>query len=376
MKAVVIGGGPSGVTFAVKLKSDHPDYEVIIFEAADRPLKRILVSGNGRANFYNGDLLTSDFAHVFDNPYVAQQVLDCDSASETLEFWHSRGLFFVFDQAGRYYPFSNSAVTVEKIMSDALLEADVRVITGERAVSIRPREKKILFSSGRTENYDRLFMAVGGSSYDRIPAQNLQLLDSLECPFLPFEPALCPLKTVEKIPAFLVGCRFHAHLKLLTGKSVLYEESGEILIKKDGLSGIAVFDASLFYQPSTGSKYQLSLDLTQNGSFKLSEPIAFEHPEFFLNAKLWQYIRQRYQSDYASRLTDVRFEIAGRYDFKDSQVSKGGIDLNVVDFDNLTYKRYPSVMFGGEMLNLTAVCGGYNLGQAFITGYKAAKHLS
>lgn len=92
----------------------------------------------------------------------------------------------------------------------------------------------------KKKKYDKLFVAVGGYSYDRIKGINKSLLDSLMVKYNLFEPVLCPLKTKEKIPEYLVGARAFATVKLLENDKEIYCENGEILFKKDGISGISI----------------------------------------------------------------------------------------------------------------------------------------
>lgn len=374
MKAVVIGGGASGVLYALTVKKFHPECDVTIFEASDKLLKRIHVSGNGRCNFYNGNLMKNDLGNVYDNAYQAKSIVDPQSAKETYDFLESLGVISIQDSAKRFYPFSNTATTIYHVLVEAIERYKIKVVYNARARKIDSKSKTLDFENGNTTHYDYLFLACGGDSYDRVNKVNSSLLDSLRVPYAQFEPALCPLKTKEKIPNYLVGNRFHAHLSLYLNNRVVYDEDGEIMIKKDGLSGIAVMDASLFYRPQDGVKFSIGLDLTRRG--KDTVPAAFmTKPLTFINEKLCNYILKTYGNEYAKYLSDLRFSISDRYSFKESQVSRGGILLD--SFDNTTMASYKDhdIAFGGEVINLTGICGGYNLGLAFITGFKAGKNI-
>lgn len=374
MKIAVIGGGASGVLYALTVKKYHPEYDVTIFESTDKLLKRILVSGNGRCNFFNGNLLKNDLGNVYDNAYQARTIVDPQSAKETLDFLESLGVVSIQDSAKRLYPFSNTAMTIYQILLEAVVRYNVKVVYNARAKKIDNKSNTICFENGAKSHYDYLFIACGGDSYDRTNKANNSLIDSLGVPYVGFEPSLCPLKTKEKIPSYLVGNRFYAHLSLYLNNRVVYDEDGEIMIKKDGLSGIAIMDASLFYRPQDGVKFSIGLDLTKRGKDIVPDELLTK-PMTFINEKLCNYILKTYGKNYVKNLKDLRFEIIDRYSFKESQVSRGGILLDSFDNKTMASNKDSNIAFGGEVINLTGVCGGYNLGLAFITGYKAGKSI-
>lgn len=373
MKHVVIGGGPSGVIYALKVKKDNPNDKVVIIESSDKLLKRILVSGNGRSNFYNQNLLDGNIDKAFENKNAALDIIEKDYASKTLAFLKELGFLYIIDDAGRFYPYSNSSLTVWKVLIDAIKKYNVEVILNEKVISIDDNNKTVTLQSLKNEKYDRLFIAVGGYSYDRIIGSNKKLLDSLNIKYINFEPVLCPLKTKEKIPAYLVGARAFANIKLFENDKEIYCEDGEILFKKDGISGIAVFDSSLYIDLNSSKKYKIFVDLTKRERFNINKKDKSIPLDFMINDKIATYLKERYKNKAYDYLDCIEFNINEKYPFKESQVSKGGILLNEINLFNMSLKKYPDIYIGGEMIDLCAICGGYNIGLAFITGYKAAK---
>ena len=180
MKHVVIGGGPSGVIYALKVKKDYPNDKVVIIESSDKLLKRVLVSGNGRANFFNQELLDNSIDKAYDNKDAALKIIEKDYASKTLAFLRALGLIYIIDNEGRFYPYSNSSLTVWKVLIEAIKKFNIDVILNEKVVSVDESKKTVLLASLKKVKYDKLFVAVGGYSYDRIKGINKSLLDSTQ----------------------------------------------------------------------------------------------------------------------------------------------------------------------------------------------------
>lgn len=372
MKHVVIGGGPSGVIYALKVKKDYPNDKVVIIESSDKLLKRVLVSGNGRANFFNQELLDNSIDKAYDNKDAALKIIEKDYASKTLAFLRELGLIYIIDNAGRFYPYSNSSLTVWKVLIEAIKKFNIDFILNEKVVSVDESKKTVLLASLKKVKYDKLFVAVGGYSYDRIKGINKSLLDSLMVKYNLFEPVLCPLKTKEKIPEYLVGARAFATVKLLENDKEIYCENGEILFKKDGISGISIFDSSLYIDSNSNKKYKVLVDLTKRDNFCIDKNDKSIPLDLMINERIAKYLIDRYKNSAYEHLDSIEFNISGKYELKESQVSKGGILLDEIDLHNMSLKKYSDIYVGGEIIDLSAICGGYNMGLAFITGYKAA----
>ena len=216
------------------------------------------------------------------------------------------------------------------------------------------------------------FIGYGSDNGKRIKGINKSLLDSLMVKYNLFEPVLCPLKTKEKIPEYLVGARAFATVKLLENDKEIYCENGEILFKKDGISGISIFDSSLYIDSNSNKKYKVLVDLTKRDNFCIDKNDKSIPLDLMINERIAKYLIDRYKNSAYEHLDSIEFNISGKYELKESQVSKGGILLDEIDLHNMSLKKYSDIYVGGEIIDLSAICGGYNMGLAFITGYKAA----
>ena len=165
---------------------------------------------------------------------------------------------------------------------------------------------------------------------------------------------------------------------LLNDKEV-FKEDGEKKKKKDGLSGIVIFNASSYIANNYSSKYVIKVsfykDLVKEDILKQEKLFSREEIlKSYLVDEIADYLLKRKESIY-ELLTDLRFTFDGLYDFKDSQVTSGGISLDEINLNDLSLKKHPNIYLGGELLDVDGRCGGYNIHFAFASGYFIALNL-
>ena len=200
----------------------------------------------------------------------------------------------------------------------------------------------------------------------------------------PLNPSLCPVKVKENIKD-LFGARNHALISLMNKEKVLYQEDGEIMFKKDALSGIAMMNISSYicHHPDN---YQIKIDFLNNMDFIINEnascldtlcgyvskPIA----EYILKiAKInFRDLTKLHQKELQHYLANLTFTYDCLYDFSSAQVTSGGISLKEID-DNFMSKKEKDIYFIGEMLDIDGLCGGYNLRFAITSGFKMVKKI-
>ncbi|MFA7110897.1 MAG: NAD(P)/FAD-dependent oxidoreductase, partial [Bacilli bacterium] len=200
-----------------------------------------------------------------------------------------------------------------------------------------------------------------------------------------------PIKVKEKVNA-IENERLKAKITLYIDKHNAYEEEGEVLIKKDGLSGICIFNASSIIARDPGFKEaKIYLDLfadlpleTLTSKFIEANKVSkCNFLEGYFNKNMAEYIRKNSGvknlmvfdnqeiKKIAKFVKNIEFTYASSYTFNDSQVTVGGIDINEVN-DNLESKKEKNVYFAGEILDLDGLCGGYNLMLCYATSKKIA----
>ena len=371
-----IGGGPFSVLCALYIRRRDKDSNIVIFESdREKSLKRILVSGNGRANFYNDDFINNNMSNKVTTYKEYLRLFDNVNKEELLNYLKDELDFYYYkDKEGRYYPYSNTSSTLRDTLLNKCQEERINFVLDEKILEVNPTDNLIVGTKG-DYHYDKLIIGVGGESYDREANANLDLFKSLNLKMVKRTPALCPLVTVNKIYKELVGVRVKGNLKLLSSTNdVLYKENdSELLFKKDGISGIGVFSSTLFLKDNC----KIQFDVTESQGVKLDLPSEFKVNDLkgAFNYKIIDYLHFVYGNKFINKkdlLNAFTFKIKSTYGFKDSQISLGGIDLSEIN-DDLSLVKYKNIYVGGEAINLHCVCGGYNMGLAFLCASKVAK---
>lgn len=317
-------------------------------------------------------------------------------------------MFRPFSRHGGWiYPHAEQAAAVLNALRTALEREQVAVRTGTRVLGVQ-REKKGGFRI-RTEEKplyaDRVILALGGSALAKTGsdgsgfryAEELGL--KLEAP----RPALCPLRSAERENPFFraaQGVRVPAELTLLVDNAVRGKESGELQLTKEGFSGIAVFQLSLFAGRALAEKRKTELcinflaDFTADTDFfakRLSLPFATDLEAVgngLVPKNLWGALLRRaaltpqqavkrgdreLAKKLSAALTASRFTLQGLGSFEKAQVSAGGIALSELSGQSLSFRRVPGLYAAGEILNVTGPCGGYNLHWCFASGLSAGQ---
>ncbi len=373
-KVICIGGGLSSSLFAYQVKKNHPSYKVIILEKDEKILKRVLISGNGRCNFFNGDFLNGSYPLRFNFPSKVKELISENTIDEFIKILKYEFNFSYYsDSSLRYYPFSNSSSSFRDILIKKLNEVGVETLTNSKVVSISPKNKTVNLESGNL-NYDYIFIGIGGKAYDRDINENI--LSNLNIDIDPYESCLCPLYTKNKYPS-LDGVRIKGILHLLINSKEVYKEEGELLFKKDGISGICIFNSSLFINEKSKNVIKFNplchdnVDLTEIYREFNYDNLVSIFPDKLVKLLL----KNREKLDINDLLDFFTFEIKGKYPLKNSQISLGGISLNEID-NNFRLNKHQNIFVGGEIIDLHAICGGYNIGFALLSALRASKSVN
>ena len=370
MKIGVIGAGVSGITFSIKRKMNHPEDEIIVFEHLDKPLKKILSTGNGKCNIGNKNPLLNDS----ENAIVDKILKDYDFKAQK-EFLNSLNIQtkLINDLE---YPISESAITVRNLLLHSCDQLGIKIITeiGIKDYHICNGQIELKTSNG---NFilDRLVFSTGGKSSPKLGSDGsiLGLLGEHNYKFNEFQPALCPVYTIEKTKT-LDGTRVKAKVTLLRNGKACFIEEGEVLFKEHGLSGIVIFNASRIIASDINSSYIFNIDLLPSVDRKELDVFMKQKGkdlllDSYLHPNLAKYIKSLNikDSQVIGFLKALPFTFDKLYGFDYSQVSVGGVIFDQLD-NSLQSKKEPHVHFIGELLDYSGPCGGYNLMWAIGSG--------
>ena len=353
-KVLVIGGGISGTFSAIRIKEKHPSYDVMIFDHNDRLLKKIYVTGNGKCNFSNQGLLLDKYS----NADFALNIINEFNNDSIREYFDSIG---VKSKAinDLIYPYSESAESVAKKLLSKVEELGIKVCLNTNVLDYDCKE---LITDKGPYPYDALVVSVGGLSNPKL-GSNGSFYPSLKKHGYIFNephPSLCPIKTKENTK-MVEGLRSKVTASLYQKEKLIHEEEGELLFKKDGLSGIVIFNMTHYINRLNSlNDITIHLDFAKGVDGDIDSLV---HPRI-----------AKYLLDNKLDIHDTKFTFKSFYDYDFSQVTSGGIDIKQINND-LSSKIEKNVYFIGEVIDVDAICGGYNIMWALASGDKVSSKI-
>ena len=368
MKILVIGGGMAGLTYAIVACKNGLD--VTVAERNARVGKKIAATGNGKCNIGNSKVNAS----CFNGSAVVHRVIDQISVNEYKKFLISCGIYTYTDVDGRMYPMSDSAANVVDCLRHQLVKFGARLWPDTEITScVKVGNQYHVTVGTMSYAFDKVVLACGSGSQAERP--NISNIIPNEV-FTPIAPSLVPVK-VRDMDGTLNGLRARANVTLYDGNLYMGKESGEVLFKDYGLSGICIFNLSALIarkmvQRKSGD-YTFSLDVVPHISqWDLQEIIhgrikCGERSKLFygiLHNKLAEHIVKRAGSNadaasIANIAKDLQFTFDRLLDWSKSQVTAGGVDDGYLDINTLALSN--GVVVLGELLNVDGICGGNNL---------------
>ncbi len=380
-KIAIVGGGAAGL-FAAAYLSTYKNYDITIFEKNNRVGKKLLLTGNGKCNITNTNI--SDYCFNDNNFY---NMLKYFSNNDTIDFFNSIGLLTKTDSEGRVYPYSESSNTVVNVLLSQLIKNKVSIICDCEILSIMNNNKSFNLIDSLNRNYeaDVVILASGGKTYYKM-TNSYDLATNLNHTISKLSPSLVGLKTQENL-SMIQNIRFKANVRLFVDNNCVYQDSGELFFKKDGLSGIVMFQiTSILNRYTHYKKAKVLVDLMPEYSFDtLNRMFKSKKCDFnnlldgIFPKPISQYIYKSLKStsidDLVNLIKSLPFNIVEPYSFENAQVTSGGVLLDEIDHKTMMSKKHNDLYIIGELLNLDGLCGGYNLQIAWTTAALCANSI-
>lgn len=398
-KIIVIGAGASGMMAAIA--AARAGASVTVLEQMEKPGKKLLTTGNGRCNLTNTKPPEAD-TYRGANKELVHPVLCQFPAEDTLAFFHELGLL-TRERDGYVYPYTEQAGTVLEILLQEIRRLKIKMKYCEKVTEIQRTGEGFLVSTA-TWNYacDRVILCAGGKAAPQTGSDGSGYLLSEKCGHRinPVYPALVPLKTGGKMASALSGIRNPAVLSLEIDGNMTHRESGELQWTEYGVSGIVVFQLSRYASAALAEKrkVRLHIDLMPDYTAEEIEALFREkskrNPEQNAEELLTGFLKKKMigaflkilgkkplaqgMQNFCRRVVpmikDLTLDITGTKTFDMAQVCMGGVSLEEVTPQTLQSKIEPGLYFAGELLDVDAICGGYNLQWAWASGYVAGSN--
>ena len=392
----IIGGGASGLVTAIEAKTK--DTDVVVFERNSQVGKKILLTGNGKCNFWNEDQSISHYHSVIESPI--ENWITKERQKEVLSFFQNLGIVWK-EKNGYDYPFSNQAISVRNALEEKARHLGVHFqthflveeISNENGVFvINPKKEHFTFDVVVLATGSKAIPKTGSTGDGYRFAKNFghSLVESL--------PSLVPLVLEKALDAS--GVRTDVKVSIYEDGKFLREEEGELQITDYGVSGICVFLLSRYASIGLSKEKKMTLEINfipflKEDAYTWMESISGNRSissvlDGFLNYKLgnallklchinpektWKNLEKEKQLDLIEHLTCFKAKIQGTLGYENAQVCVGGIPLSEVT-DSFESKFVPNLYFTGELLDLDGDCGGYNLGIAWISGMTVGQKIA
>lgn len=399
-KILIVGAGASGLIASIYAKDR--DNEVILLERNQEPAKKILVTGNGRCNYYNEDQNLKHYNS--DNPNLISEIITEENKKEVLNFFNKIGIIPKIKN-GYYYPYSNQATSIKNALINEARRKKVNIITNTYVENIiKENNKYKVITNNDTYIVDSLIIATGsaaspktgsdGNGYDLVKKLNHTLVSPL--------PALTALKGNEKYFKEWAGIRSDVKISLYKNNKFIKEEEGEIQLTDYGISGICTFNLSRhankilnnnenpyvlinFIPMLTENKENWfeernklmgnrTIDELLDGivNYKLTNTIL---KILNINKEIkYNDLNKNQKENLIEKITNFKLEITDSNSFEASQVCMGGVPLTEINTHTMESKINENLYIIGELLDVDGECGGYNLTFAWITGMLAGKN--
>ena len=392
-EVIVIGGGPAGIFAAMHASSES--VHVTVIDKNKEPLKKLLLTGNGKCNFWNED---QDFIHFHSDEKEILKSLFCkENIDEAFQKILKTGIVPIHKD-GYLYPYSMQSFTVKHAFLEETKLCNIDFLLETEVLSVAKNQEvfEVETTKGK-QKCDALIIATGSRAYPKTGSdgKGYELASSFGHAIIKVNPSLVSLEMNEKYLNDWAGVRSHVKVSYL-GK----EEEGEIQLTKNGISGICVFNLSREVAVDLGLGKSPVVDICflpfvdsvssflEEQNRKVKGRDIGTLLEAILNYKLVDVLlklcgipRDSSYSDLTKvskerlfqMLTSFPCKIVATAGFESGQVCSGGVSLNELDMNTLESTLVKGLFFAGEVLDIDGDCGGYNLETAFISGMVAGK---
>lgn len=412
MNVIVAGGGAAGM-FAAALLAEK-GISVTIIEHNEKLGKKLYITGKGRCNFTNACTTEEFLGQILSNPKFMFSAANAFPPSMTMNWFKGHGLSIKTERGRRVFPASDRAADVIDTLNRVLKDHHVRVFLNTELLGISTgedgsfRSVTVKGKNGKKQlNGDSLILATGGRSYPSTGSQgdSYRFARDLHMDVTDLCPSLVPFVCREEYIRMMQGLSLkNVRLKITEGKKTIFEEFGELLFTHFGVSGPLVLSASAKIGPKVGkAELKTEIDLkpavTDEELSKRFEKTFRENPKKYLKNILSEFYPQKMvpvipqlagidpertnaSISGAEREALVRvtkhfpLTITALRGYNEAIVTKGGISVKEVSPKTMESKKHPGIYVTGEMLDLDAYTGGYNLQIAWSTAFAASEAIA
>lgn len=405
---IVVGGGAAGMFAAIAAaKNGH---QVTLYEKNEKLGKKIFITGKGRCNITNAADMEELFDAVVTNSKFLYSSFYGYTNQNVIDFFEDAGVPVKIERGNRVFPISDHSSDVIRALEREMKKVGVKVCLNTEVKSVEAEKdkfNKVVLKDTTTQTADACIVATGGLSYRSTGStgDGFRFAENVGHKVTQCFPSLVPMETKEPWICELQGLSLrNVDAKILDGKKELYKDFGEMLFTHFGVSGPLIISASSYvgkkFMDKNGQKKELTLEIDLKPALteeQLDQRVLrdFEenHNRQFKNAitklfptklipvmlelggidpeKKVNSIEKEERKQFVHLIKHFRMTLTGLRDYPEAIITKGGVNVKEIDPGTMESKFVKGLYFAGEVLDLDALTGGFNLQIAWSTGYAA-----
>ena len=395
-KVIVIGGGPAGIMAAITAAKNN---EVILIERNNEIGKKLKLTGGGRCNITNNRDIEEFFGKIVTNNKFLYSALYTFSNYQLLEYLSEKGLEYKVEYDEKVYTKSDKADEVIALFENELRENNVKILYNTKVEDLIINEnvvKGVVLDTGRSITGDKVIVTTGGKSFPTTGSDGsmYEVLKKHGHTITPIYPALIPLVIKEEFVKKLQGVSMkdvHIQSKV---KKKKFEKEGDMIFTHFGISGPAVLKISSYLNKALAdgevevvldflkdkSKDELSQLIRSNSNKTVLNNLKGILPQNFLK-QIFEMLnlvevkasdlKKEDEIKIISYIKEMKLTARETLTIKAAQVTSGGVKVKEINASTMESKLINNLYFAGEVIDIDAETGGYNLQMAFSTGYLA-----
>ncbi len=402
MRVGIIGGGAAGFFSAIAVKENYPKADVIIFEQSRKVLSKVSISGGGRCNVTNGCTSIPELLKAYPRGGRSlKKVFHVFSTADTMKWFKSRGVPLVIQDDNCVFPVSQDSQSIIDCFLKECRRLGIKIKKQAGVSAIKPKGNGLdlyfKLDDYAPEYFDKVIVTTGGSP----KLSGLKWLEDLGHQIESPVPSLFTFNMPNEKVRQLMGVVVDKAVVVIQGTKLKAE--GPLLITHWGMSGPAIlklsaFGARLIHEMNYHFKFQVNWCNEQRSEevFNTLQSIVMQFPNkilanvkpYGLSERLWLFLLEKCElSDRKkwselgkkglNKLTNIMvndvYTVEGISKFREEFVTCGGVSLKSINLNTMKSKVCENLYFAGEVLDIDAITGGYNLQAAWSTGFVAGQ---
>ncbi|WP_115641069.1 NAD(P)/FAD-dependent oxidoreductase [Clostridium putrefaciens] len=402
-KVVVIGAGPAGLMAALKASENNIVY---LIEANEKIGKKLYITGKGRCNVTNAKDISDFFDYIPGNPEFLYSSLYTFNNLDVMNYLESLGVPLKVERGDRVFPVSDKSSDIIAAFSKELTEKKIKIILNSKVKDFLCTDNlitSVILQSGEEIKADNFILCTGGVSYPQTGSSGdgYKLSKKLGHNIIKAKPSLVPIALKEEWIKDLQGLSLkNVELSVMKNNKTIFKEFGEMIFTHYGISGPIVLTSSRYVDNKEPCKIRIdlkpSLDVNTLDNRIQKDFIKYINKDFknalidLLPSKLIDVIimlsgispekkvntiTRDERKTLVNLLKNIEVNVKGLRSIDEAIVTAGGIDTKEIDSSTMKSKIIDNLYFAGEVIDVDAFTGGYNVQIALSTGYLAGSRV-